>query len=187
MIDLYKKNKPLWYLWMFAAIALLFEFSHVLAQEAKLYRVLPFPENLKRYDTQLFRLVDPTYSIDPSTKHAYYDRFLASQFKTIIAKHTHLDANLRKKLLSGPASRAQYIEVKSTKYIFYTLCQAHWCNVTNVSVLFQPDQQRIVGRLLYACESHGLGEATKDEIQVINQLNPMQFDEDDCKLAKRGK
>lgn len=150
------------------------------------YRFLPFPESLKRYEIEIFRLVDASHSIDPNNKISYYDPHLSQQFDSITKSFSNLDKRLKQKLLSGPAPRGKYLESGDNRYILYSACQAHWCNVTNVYMLYQPEKQRMVGRLLYACEAHEFGGPNNSEMEVINQIAPLNLDPDDCKFAKES-
>jgi hypothetical protein len=161
--------------------------AHAGIKTAKSYEVLPFPIKFKKFETEIFRLIDSSYSVDPQTKKSYYDQKFSKQFEDTIKNFSDLDKRLKKKLLSGPAPQGKYIRIGNAHYIFYTICQAHWCNVTNISILYQPEEQRMVGRLLYACDKHEFGDMNKEEIQVINEIAPISIDDDDCKFAKAQK
>ena len=151
------------------------------------YRSLPFPNNLKHYEVEIFRLVDASHSTDPKTKISYYDPQFAKLFETVVKNFSGLDKRLKQKILSGPAPQGKYIEIGNSPYIFYTICQAHWCNVTNLHILYQPGKQRIAGRLLYECGIHEFGDVSKEEMQVINQISPTNVDDEDCKFVKGKK
>lgn len=189
MNALLNRRKSIFFLWLFLTAPFVFMYCFSQAQEtnAGLYRTHPFPDALRQYDVELFRLVDLSYSFDSTTKRSHYDPIMARQFDTTIASFSHLDKALKKKLLSGPATKGQYISAGNDKYIFYTICQAHWCNVTNISILYQPDQGRMVGRLMYACDPHEFGGITKEEMRLISHLNPLPAHDEDCKFAKRRK
>lgn len=148
------------------------------------YRLLPFPESLKHYEIEIFRLVDASHSTDPQTKTSYYDPHLSQQFNAIAKSFSNLDKRLKQKLLSGPAPRGKYVEIGDNHYILYSICEAHWCNVTNIYMLYQPEKQRMVGRLLYACDTHEFGAPNNKELEAINQIAPLNVDPDDCKFAK---
>lgn len=148
------------------------------------YRFLPFPDSLTHYETEIFRLVDSSHSTDPQTKISYYDQHLAQQFNAVTKSFSNLDKRLKQKLLSGPAAKGKYIEIGDNHYILYSVCQAHWCNVTNMYLLYQPEKKRMVGRLFYTCDTHEFGDLNKEEADAINRIAPPNADPGDCKFAK---
>ena len=66
------------------------------AQENATYRIEPFPHALKRYDTEFFRLVNPSFSTDPQTAISYYDQNIAKQFDAIVTNFIYLDPKLKR-------------------------------------------------------------------------------------------
>lgn len=151
------------------------------------YQFQPVPNELKHYETEIFRLVDNAHSVDPRTKKDYYDPRFAIQFDKTVKSFSSLDKRLKKKLLSGPAPQGRYIAIGNSRYLLYSTCQAHWCNVTNIYILYQPEKARMIGRLMYACGVHKFGDITNRELRVIDQISPIRVDEDECKLAKEQK
>jgi len=175
----------------FATAALLLAFPlPSFAQQNNQYQPLTFPDSLTRFDTEFFRLVNPESSIDPQTKKNYYDPALAKQFDAVIKQFSTLDKKLKQKLLSGPAAKGKYITVGTSTYIFYSACQAHACNTTDFVVLYQPEKQRLIGRLQYKCNVYPANNPTPQETSAINALSPIEsansFYQEACKYEKES-
>ncbi len=126
------------------------------------------PIDLRKYETQLFNLLDRTEktSFDPDVNKA---------FKSLLKKAPVVDPKLEKKLLSGPASKGRYVNIEGSRYFYYTACQAHWCSATNLAMLFNPSTKEAVGVLNYKCDTYYLN--FKDDAQKIwfDTLNPRQI------------
>jgi len=146
------------------------------------YQLSPFPNELKHYKTQVFNLFDKS-AVDQNTKRPLYDATFVQQFEAALKPYLKLDRMLEKKLLSGPASEGKYIEINGKPYLFYTICQAHACNTTNIAVLYQHDTKKIVGRLQYKCDIHLLNDPTSSEINTVNNLSPIDQTDEFYKTA----
>ncbi len=175
----------------FAAILLLAACMNASAnnKESDVYRPLPFPTGLERYKTQIFNLFDKS-SVDNRTREPHYDAEFVKQFKAALKPYLKLDPKLERKLFSGPGPDGTYIEIDGTRYLFYTICQAHACNTTSLAVLYQPDARRLTGRLQYKCERHPLNNPRPEEASAIEALSPINtkdaFYQESCMYEKQG-
>ena len=126
------------------------------------------PAELRKYETQLFNLLDRT----EKTTFVVYAR---KSFKLLLQKAPVSDPKLEKKLLSGPAPKGRYIKINGSRLFYYTACQAHWCSSTNLAMLFDPNTKEAVGLLNYRCDTHYLN--LKNEYQKIwfEALDPRQI------------
>lgn len=153
------------------------------------YQPLPFPTELKRYETQLFNLFDKS-SVDSRTHERHYDAEFVKQFKAALEPYLKLDSKLERKLFSGPGTEGAYIEIDGTRYLFYTICQAHACNTTNLAILYQPDIKKFTGRLQYKCHLYPLNSPQPVEVTAIEALSPINatdpFYQESCKYEKQG-
>lgn len=153
------------------------------------YRPLPFPSDLERYETPIFNLFDKD-AVDSRTGERQYDIDFVRQFKTVIKPYLNLDSKLERKLFSGPAPEGSYIEIRGIRYLFYTICQAHACNTTNIAILYQPTTKKISGRLQYKCGVFPLNSPQPNEAAAIEALSPINtkdpFYQESCNYEKQG-
>lgn len=159
------------------------------SKATNVYRRLPFPNELERYKTQIFNLFDKS-SVDSRTRVRHYDEEFVKQFKTALKPYLKLDRRLERKLFSGPAPDGTYIAIDGTHYIFYTICQAHACNTTNLALLYQPDEKKIIGRLQYKCDLYPLNSPRPEEASAIEALSPINtkdsFYQESCQYERQG-
>lgn len=128
------------------------------------------PPELKRYETQLFNLLD-------RTERAAFDPDLSNAYKSLLQKAPVTDSKLAKKLLSGPAPKGRYIVLERVPYFYYTACQAHWCSTTNLAMLFSPATKQSFGVLYYKCATHYLNISNDSQKSWLDSLNPRQLDQ----------
>lgn len=147
-------------------------YAHAKERTDTAYQSSPFPDELKHYKTQVFNLFDKS-AVDRDTKRPLYDAMFVQQFEAALKPYLKLDRMLEKKLLSGPAPAGKYIEINGKHYLFYTICQAHACNTTNIAVLYQHDTKKIVGRLQYKCDIYFINEPASSEVNAVNDLSPI--------------
>lgn len=149
----------------------------------------PFPTELKRYETQIFNLFDQS-SVDSRTHERHYDAEFVKQFNAALKPYLKLDPKLERKLFSGPGAEGAYIEIDGTCYLFYTICQAHACNTTNLAILYQPDAKKLTGRLQYKCDLYPLNSPQPVEVTAIEALSPINtkdsFYQESCEYEKQG-
>ena len=126
------------------------------------------PAELRKYETQLFNLLD-------RTEKTSFDPDVSKSFRSLLKKAPVPDAKLEKKLLSGPAPKGRYINVEGSRLFYYTACQAHWCSSTNLAMLFDPASKEAVGVLNYRCDTHYLNLKSDSQKAWFDALNPRQI------------
>lgn len=176
---------------LFAAIALLAACMNAGAngEASDEYRPLPFPSDLWRYKTQIFNLFDE-FSVDSRTNERQYDAEFVNRFRAALKPYLKLDPKLERKLFSGPGPEGSYLEIGGRRYLFYTICQAHACNTTNLALLYQPDAKKITGRIQYKCNLYPLNSPAPAEAVAIEALSPINkrdpFYQESCAYEKQG-
>lgn len=89
---------------------------------------------------------------------------------------------LRTRLLSGPSSPGQPLQMQDGVWWFYTACQAHQCPTTALAMLYSPTQGRMVGRLTARCKVWWLGEPNAAQRSLIDTTRPV----DEATLKDEG-
>jgi len=147
--------------------------SPVYSAEAsgKDYAVLPATAKIEQYNTQLFNLVDKN-SVMAGKK---FDKDFAARFdKLLQASHVANGPGelkfLKKRLLSGPAPEPVYVTASGKQYLYYESCQAHACDETYLSLLFDVDTKVMSGRLVDSGKSSVLGTPSAQELKLLGQL-----------------
>jgi hypothetical protein len=142
-------------------------FSKTLYAQPVIETLTP-PAELRKYETQLFNLLDRTEktSFDPNVRKS---------FKSLLQKAPVADPKLEKKLLSGPASKGRYVNVEGSRLFYYTACQAHWCSSTNLAMLFNPTTKEAVGVLNYRCDTYYLNIKNDSQKAWFDTLNRRQL------------
>lgn len=126
------------------------------------------PEELRKYETQLFNLLD-------RAEKTSFDPDVSKSFKSLLQKAPVADSKLEKKLLTGPAPKGRYVKVDGSRLFYYTACQAHWCSSTNLAMLFDPRTKEAIGVLNYRCHMHYLNLKTESQKTWFDALNPRQI------------
>lgn len=129
---------------------------------------LTAPPELRKYETQLFNLLD-------RTEKTSFDPDVSKSFKALLQKAPVADPNLEKKLLTGPAPKGRYVKVEGSRLFYYTACQAHWCSATNLAMLFNPTSKEAIGVLNYRCDTHFLNFNNDLQKTWFDALNPRRI------------
>lgn len=79
----------------------------------------------------------------------------------------------RERLLSGPSAPGVPKTLGGETWWFYTACQAHQCGTHQLAVLYQPEQARMVGRLLSRCQAWWLGDPSAEQRALIDDTRPL--------------
>ena len=127
------------------------------------------------YDAELFNLLSNEKNILDNKN--YYLKDFAILFDTLLrqsqAAQTQKDAVfLKKRLLSGPASKPRAIKDGATNkvYIYYNACQAHACDTTKLGLLYEVGVRQMVAKLTVQGKSEFLGEVTPAEKDLLSYL-----------------
>ena len=158
-------------------------FSKTLCAQTVIEPLTPPPE-LRKYETQLFNLLD-------RSEKTSFDPDVSKSFKSLLEKAPVADPQLEKKLLTGPAPKGRYVKVEGSRLFYYTACQAHWCSATNLAMLFNPNTKEAVGVLKYRCDTYFLN--LKNDLQKtwFDALNPrhinLEIQKKICDEAKDSK
>lgn len=127
------------------------------------------------YDTELFNLLSNEKNIIDNKN--YYLKDFAIPFDTLLrqsqAAQTQKDAVfLKKRLLSGPASKPRAIKDGATNkmYIYYNACQAHACDTTKLGLLYEVGVRQMVAKLTVQGKAEFLGEVTPAEKDLLSYL-----------------
>ena len=127
------------------------------------------------YDTELFNLLSNEKNIIDNKN--YYLKDFATLFDTLLrqaqaAQTKHAAALLKKRLLSGPASKSRAIKDSATKkmYIYYDACQAHACDETKLGLLYEAGAKQMLAKLTVRGKAEFLGELTPPEKGLLNYL-----------------
>lgn len=129
------------------------------------------------YKTEIFNLVGP----DGSQSGTASGRAVSSAFDRFLGL-SGLDVQmLRKRLLTGPATEGALWKVGESREWLYNICQAHQCNITNVTMVYDEQSHRTAGRLLYRCTPQWLGNPSDAEKALIESQFPVKIDADDVR------
>ena len=79
----------------------------------------------------------------------------------------------RERLLSGPSGPGVPKTLGRETWWFYTACQAHQCGTHQLAMLYQPEQARLVGRLLSRCKVWWLGNPSAEQRELIDDTAPV--------------
>lgn len=79
----------------------------------------------------------------------------------------------RERLLSGPSGPGVPKTLGRETWWFYTACQAHQCGTHQLAMLYQPEQTRLVGRLLSRCKVWWLGNPSAEQRELIDDTAPV--------------
>ena len=127
------------------------------------------------YDTELFNLLSNKKNIIDNKN--YYRKDFATLFDTLLRQaHTAQTKQaatlLKKRLLSGPASKPRAIKDGATKkiYIYYDACQAHACDETKLGLLYGAGSKQMLAKLTVRGKAEFLGEVTLTEKDLLNYL-----------------
>ena len=127
------------------------------------------------YDAELFNLLSNEKNIIDNKN--YYLKDFAILFDTLLrqsqAAQTQKDAVfLKKRLLSGPASKPRAIKDGATNrmYIYYSACQAHACDTTKLGLLYEVGVRQMVAKLTVQGKAEFLGEVTPAEKDLLSYL-----------------
>lgn len=160
-----------WCLW---ALALSF---HVFADSNALqgFTEKKLGANVVAYDTELFNLLSNEKNIIDNKN--YYLKDFAMLFDTLLrqaqAAQTQKDAIfLKKRLLSGPASKPRAIKDGATNkmYIYYDACQARACDTTKLGLLYEVGVRQMMAKLTVQGKGEFLGEVTPAEKDLLSYL-----------------
>ena len=92
------------------------------------------------------------------------------------APHDHADPGMpsqRERLLSGPSAPGVPKTLGSETWWYYTACQAHQCDTHQLAMLYQPEQARLVGRLVSHCKAVWLGKPSAEQRALIDETRPV--------------
>lgn len=79
----------------------------------------------------------------------------------------------RDRLLSGPSAPGVPKLLGQETWWYYTACQAHQCDTHQLAMLYQPEQARMVGRLVSRCQVWWLGDPTAEQRALIDATWPV--------------
>jgi len=79
----------------------------------------------------------------------------------------------RDRLLSGPSAPGVPKLLGQETWWYYTACQAHQCGTHQLAMLYQPEQARMVGRLVSRCQVWWLGDPTAEQRALIDATWPV--------------
>lgn len=78
---------------------------------------------------------------------------------------------LRKRLLSGPASKPDFISANGKKYFYYEACQAHACDSTRMGLLYDVESKEMRAELTIDGALGYLGNPSLAEVDLLRQLH----------------
>ena len=81
--------------------------------------------------------------------------------------------SLRERLLSGPSAPGVPKTLGRETWWYYTACQAHQCGTHQLAMLYQPEQMRLVARLVSQCKAVWLGNPTAEQRVLIDEIRPL--------------
>jgi hypothetical protein len=128
---------------------------------------------LVRYDTELFNLlINQKNIIDGKNR---FDGEFSTSFDKLLkpasAVKTKKDLSfLRKRLLSGPEGRPKFLTAFGKNYFYYDACQAHACDQTNLSLLYDAESKVMHAILVVNGVSQLLGKPSPEEVKLLGQL-----------------
>lgn len=144
---------------------------------------IPIGTSEASYHTELFNLLRNKKNIIDNKN--YYKANFASAFDELIRQTQNSEAKkdtklLKKRLLSGPASKARAMkDAESNKmYLYFDACQAHACDETKLGLLFLPKENRMMARLTFKNKTEFLGKPTPTEansLEILQSDNPRNF------------
>ena len=160
-----------WGLWVLASSFHVFADNNVFQKftERKL------SADVVAYNAELFNLLSNEKNIIDNKN--YYLKDFAILFETLLrqsqAAQTQKEAVfLKKRLLSGPASKPRAIKDGATNkmYIYYDACQAHACDTTKLGLLYEVGVKQMVAKLTVQGKAEFLGEVTPAEKDLLSYL-----------------
>lgn len=125
--------------------------------------------------TYLFTLVKPDgNAVDGCGR---YDAKVAGAFDALLADMGQAGGpKLRQRLLSGPSAAGRPLQVEGRTWWYYTACQAHQCNSTRLTLLFDAERATMVGRLVTRCEAWWPGDPDPAQRAVIEREDPVDLE-----------
>jgi len=79
----------------------------------------------------------------------------------------------RDQLLSGPSAPGVPKTLGAETWWFYTACQAHQCDTHQLAMLYQPNHDKLVGRLVAHCKAVWLGNPSAEQRALIDETRPV--------------
>lgn len=124
--------------------------------------------------TYLFTLVKPDgHAVDGCGR---YDAKVAGAFDALLADLGQAGGPaLRQRLLSGPSAAGRPLQVDGRTWWYYTACQAHQCNSTRLTLLFDAERATMVGRLVTRCEAWWPGDPDPAQRALIEREDPVDL------------
>lgn len=169
------KLKQAWAIWFAILISLYFSLAFAESPAALGYAESKFDPSLVEYNTELFNLLSNKKNI--IDKKNYYIKEFASMFDSTLrqsqnAKTKQDTATLKKRLLSGPASKPRLYRDNNTskQYIYYDACQAHACDETKLGLLYEIDSKQMLARLTVHGQVEYLGKIPAPERRLLDLL-----------------
>ncbi|WMJ69520.1 Ivy family c-type lysozyme inhibitor [Stenotrophomonas sp. 24(2023)] len=125
--------------------------------------------------TYLFTLVKPDgNAVDGCGR---YDAKVAGAFDALLADMGQAGGpKLRQRLLSGPSAAGRPLQVEGRTWWYYTACQAHQCNSTRLTLLFDAERATMVGRLVTRCQAWWPGDPDPEQRAVIEREDPVDLE-----------
>jgi hypothetical protein len=125
------------------------------------------------YNTELFNLLLNKKNIIDGINR--FNKNFSKSFDDLLYTTNRMGSKtnlplLRKKLLSGPEPKPVFVLANGKKYFYYEACQAHACNVTNLSLLYDVETRSMRAELLMDGVVELLGDPTPTEIELLHQL-----------------
>jgi hypothetical protein len=125
------------------------------------------------FDTELFNLLGNRANIGTG-KNSFNPAFFAS-FNSLLREAKFAQggkqlAFLRKRLLSGPEPGPRFLSASGKTYFYYEACQAHACDVSNISLLYETRSKSMRAILLLDGVEEFLGNPTAPEVEMLKRL-----------------
>lgn len=140
---------------------------------AKDYAVVPVDAHAEKYNAELFNVVEKNGVMGDKN----FDKDFAARFDRLlqespVARNRSELKFLKKRLLSGPAPTPLYLAAFGKRYLYYKACQAHACNETHLSLLFDVGTKAMSGKLVVSGAPEILGKPSPQELELLEQLRP---------------
>lgn len=107
------------------------------------------------------------------------DARLSAAFDALLKEAAQYDVadpdmpSQRERLLSGPSAPGVPKTLGRETWWYYTACQAHQCGEHALAMLYQPEQARLVGRLVSQCKAVWLGNPSAEQRALIDEVRPL--------------
>lgn len=128
---------------------------------------------LSVFDTALFNLLRNQKNVIDGKN--YFDKEFSTSFDRLLRNAPGVSderklAALRKCLLSGPASKPDFISANGKRYFYYEVCQAHACDSTRMGLLYDVESKAMRAELMIDGAVGYLGNPSVAEVDMLHQL-----------------